>query len=125
MRSRIERTDPHAARWRTVIHWPITPFRGSRRAHNPASIWHMRCTEQDAHREIIMVSWAIAFLGIAWIAAAFGCFGLAASAAGFAKIIFVVALILALVSFSAERRPRRMNAALGSRRRLDSLAAER
>jgi uncharacterized membrane protein YtjA (UPF0391 family) len=35
----------------------------------------------------------------------FGFFGLAASAAGIAKIIFFVALILALVSFVAGRRP--------------------
>jgi len=38
-----------------------------------------------------MFSWAIAFFVIALIAAVFGFFGLAASAAGIAKIIFVVA----------------------------------
>ena len=37
-----------------------------------------------------MFSWAIAFFVIALIAAVFGFFGLAASAAGIAKIIFVV-----------------------------------
>ena len=52
-----------------------------------------------------MFSWAIAFFVIALIAAVFGFFGLAASAGGIAKIIFVVALILALVSFVAGRRP--------------------
>jgi uncharacterized membrane protein YtjA (UPF0391 family) len=52
-----------------------------------------------------MFSWAIAFFVIALIAAVFGFFGLAASAAGIAKIIFGVALILALVSFVAGRRP--------------------
>jgi uncharacterized membrane protein YtjA (UPF0391 family) len=52
-----------------------------------------------------MFSWALAFFVIALIAAAFGFFGLAASAAGIAKIIFVVALIMALVSFVAGRRP--------------------
>ena len=52
-----------------------------------------------------MFSWAIAFFVIALIAAVFGFFGLAASADGIAKIIFVVALILALVSFVAGRRP--------------------
>lgn len=52
-----------------------------------------------------MFSWAIAFFVIALIAAVFGFFGLAASAAGIAKGIFIVALILALVSFLAGRRP--------------------
>ena len=52
-----------------------------------------------------MVSWAIAFFMIALIAAVFSFFGLAASVAAIGKIIFVVALILALVSFVAGRRP--------------------
>ena len=52
-----------------------------------------------------MVSWAIAFFGIALIAALFGFFGLAASAATIAKTIFFVALTLALVSFLVGRRP--------------------
>jgi len=52
-----------------------------------------------------MFSWALAFFDIALIAAAFGFFGLAASAAGIAKIVFFVALILALVSFLTGRRP--------------------
>ncbi|MBS1118088.1 MAG: hypothetical protein H6Q90_316 [Deltaproteobacteria bacterium] len=52
-----------------------------------------------------MVSWAVAFLVIAGIAAVFGFTGIAMSAAGIAKIIFLVALILAIVSFIAGRRP--------------------
>lgn len=52
-----------------------------------------------------MFSWAIAFFIIALIAAIFGFTGLAVSAAGIAKIIFVVALILAIVSFAVGRRP--------------------
>jgi uncharacterized membrane protein YtjA (UPF0391 family) len=52
-----------------------------------------------------MFSWAIAFFVIALIAAIFGFTGLAVSAAGIAKIIFIVALILAIVSFVAGRRP--------------------
>ena len=52
-----------------------------------------------------MFSWAIAFFVIALIAAIFGFTGLAASAEGIAKIIFIVALILAIVSFVAGRRP--------------------
>jgi uncharacterized membrane protein YtjA (UPF0391 family) len=55
--------------------------------------------------EFIMFSWAIAFFVIALIAAIFGFGGLAASAAGIAKIIFVVALILAAISFFVGRRP--------------------
>jgi uncharacterized membrane protein YtjA (UPF0391 family) len=54
---------------------------------------------------IAMFSWAIAFFVIALIAAVFGFFGLAASAAGIAKIVFFVALIMALVSFVTGRRP--------------------
>jgi len=52
-----------------------------------------------------MFSWAIAFFIIALLAAVFGFVGIAASAAGIAKIIFVVALVLAIVSFVAGRRP--------------------
>lgn len=52
-----------------------------------------------------MFSWAIAFFVVALIAAVLGFGGLAASAAGLAKIIFFVALVLAVVSFVAGRRP--------------------
>lgn len=52
-----------------------------------------------------MFSWALAFFLIARIAAVFGFGGIAASAVGIAKIIFVVALILAVVSLVAGRRP--------------------
>ncbi len=51
-----------------------------------------------------MFSWAIAFFMIALIAAVFGFTGLAVSAAGIAKIVLVVALILAVVSLLAGRR---------------------
>ncbi|CAN5886164.1 hypothetical protein BH11MYX2_BH11MYX2_07440 [soil metagenome] len=51
-----------------------------------------------------MFSWAVAFFVIALIAAVFGFGGIAASAVGIAKIIFVVALILAVVSLVAGRR---------------------
>ncbi len=54
-----------------------------------------------------MFSWAIAFVVIALIAAVFGFTSVAVSAAGIAKIIFIVALILAIVSFVAGRRPAR------------------
>jgi uncharacterized membrane protein YtjA (UPF0391 family) len=51
-----------------------------------------------------MFSWALTFFVIALIAAVFGFGGIAASAVGIAKIIFVVALILAVVSVVAGRR---------------------
>ncbi len=52
-----------------------------------------------------MFSWAITFFIIALLAAIFGFTGIAASAAGIAKIIFIVALILAVISFAVGRRP--------------------
>jgi uncharacterized membrane protein YtjA (UPF0391 family) len=51
-----------------------------------------------------MFGWAIAFLLIALIAAAFGFGGIASSATGIAQIIFVVALIAMVISFVARRR---------------------
>jgi uncharacterized membrane protein YtjA (UPF0391 family) len=45
-----------------------------------------------------MLSWAFVFLIVALIAAMFGFGGIAASAAGVAKIIFFVALILLGIS---------------------------
>jgi uncharacterized membrane protein YtjA (UPF0391 family) len=50
-----------------------------------------------------MFSWAIAFFVIALVAALFGFGGIAASAAGMAKIIFLVALVLAVISFVVSR----------------------
>jgi len=52
-----------------------------------------------------MFSWAITFFIIALIAGVFGFFGIAASAVGIAKIIFVVALAMAIISFAMGRRP--------------------
>ena len=51
-----------------------------------------------------MLYWAAVFFVIALLAAIFGFGGLAASAAGFAKILFFVFLVLALVSFLFGRR---------------------
>ena len=50
-----------------------------------------------------MFSWVIALFVIAIVAAIFGFGGIAASAAGIAKIIFFVALILAVVGFFMNR----------------------
>ena len=46
----------------------------------------------------IMLNWALTFLVIALIAAVFGFGGLAATAAGFAQVLFVIFLVLFLVS---------------------------
>ena len=54
-----------------------------------------------------MFRWGIIFLVIALIAAALGFGGLAGTAAGAAKIVFVVGIILFLVSlFMGRKRPR-------------------
>jgi uncharacterized membrane protein YtjA (UPF0391 family) len=51
-----------------------------------------------------MLYWAAVFFVIALVAAVFGFGGLAASAAGAAKILFAVFLVLALVSLVFGRR---------------------
>jgi uncharacterized membrane protein YtjA (UPF0391 family) len=53
---------------------------------------------QNVIKERIMLSWALTFLIIALIAAALGFGGIAGTAVGIAKIIFVVALILFAIS---------------------------
>ncbi|HBK9049886.1 TPA: DUF1328 domain-containing protein [Escherichia coli] len=54
-----------------------------------------------------MFRWGIIFLVIALIAAALGFGGLAGTAAGAAKIVFVVGIILFLVSlFMGRKRPK-------------------
>ena len=57
-------------------------------------------------KEKRMFRWGIIFLVIALIAAALGFGGLAGTAAGAAKIVFVVGIILFLVSlFMGRKRP--------------------
>jgi uncharacterized membrane protein YtjA (UPF0391 family) len=60
-----------------------------------------RNAEVAAHsnREIVMLHYAVVFFVIALIAALFGFGGIAASAVGIAKILFVVFAILAIASF--------------------------
>ena len=53
---------------------------------------------------ITMLSWAITFLVIALIAGVLGFTSIAGTAIGFAKIIFVVFLILFVLSFVMGRR---------------------
>jgi uncharacterized membrane protein YtjA (UPF0391 family) len=54
-------------------------------------------------QEDIMMSWVVTLFVIALVAAIFGFGGIAASAAGAAKIVFVVALALAVIGFIADR----------------------
>lgn len=57
-------------------------------------------------KETLTFRWGIIFLVIALIAAALGFGGLAGTAAGAAKIVFVVGIILFLVSlFMGRKRP--------------------
>ncbi|PVK49505.1 DUF1328 domain-containing protein [Salmonella enterica subsp. enterica serovar Anatum] len=57
-------------------------------------------------KERLMFRWVIIFLVIALIAAALGFGGLAGTAAGAAKIVFVVGIVLFLVSlFMGRKRP--------------------
>jgi uncharacterized membrane protein YtjA (UPF0391 family) len=51
-----------------------------------------------------MLYWAAVFFVIALVAAAFGFGGIAASAVGVSKILFVVFLVFALVSLLVGRR---------------------
>ena len=55
-----------------------------------------------------MLSWAITFLIIALIAGLLGFTSIAGTAIGFAKIIFVVFLVLFLLSFVMGRRAPRV-----------------
>lgn len=54
-----------------------------------------------------MLSWALTFLVIALIAAAFGFGGIAGASAGFAKLLFFLFLVMFIVSllFGGIRRP--------------------
>lgn len=51
-----------------------------------------------------MLNWTITFLVIALIAALLGFTGIAGTAIGFAKILFLIFLVLFLVSFIAGRK---------------------
>ena len=53
-----------------------------------------------------MLSWAITFLIIALIAGLLGFTAIAGTAIGFAKIIFVVFLVLFVLSLLVGRKPR-------------------
>ncbi len=50
------------------------------------------------HKEVVMIRWALGFFILAIIAAVLGFTGIALAAAGIAKIIFFIFLVLFLVS---------------------------
>jgi uncharacterized membrane protein YtjA (UPF0391 family) len=60
------------------------------------------CAHQT--KDLTMLHWAAVFFVIALLAAVFGFGGIAASAVGVAKILFVVFLVLAVVSLIFGRR---------------------
>jgi uncharacterized membrane protein YtjA (UPF0391 family) len=72
--------------------------------------WHgfrlMPGNSAQAHQfgGLVMLYWAAVFFVIALLAAVFGFGGIAASAAGVAKILFFVFLVLAVVSLIFGRR---------------------
>jgi uncharacterized membrane protein YtjA (UPF0391 family) len=70
----------------TVTRQTLSSLRLSIKAANPT-------------KEIAMLHYAVVFFVIALIAALFGFGGIAASAVGIAKILFVVFAILAVASF--------------------------
>jgi len=53
-----------------------------------------------------MLYWALMFLVVALIAGALGFFGTAVAAAGIAKILFFVLIVLFLISLLTGMRPR-------------------
>src|ERR1700712_1984075 len=93
----VARNAPNRAEIRTLF--DQKPFPGN---------WHGRCNathHTHFHTEdCVMLYWAAVFFVIALLAAIFGFGGLAASAAGVAKILFFVFLVFALVSFLFGRR---------------------
>jgi uncharacterized membrane protein YtjA (UPF0391 family) len=71
------------------------------------AVWQAAClyvVQQDSKRRTYMLHYSVVFLVVALIAGLFG-FGLIAStAAGIAKVLFLVFLVLFVVSFLVGRR---------------------
>jgi uncharacterized membrane protein YtjA (UPF0391 family) len=64
-----------------------------------------RANERAQRKVHPMLYWSVVFFVLALVAAVFGFGGIAASATGIAKILFVGFLILAAISLIAGRRP--------------------
>jgi uncharacterized membrane protein YtjA (UPF0391 family) len=73
---------------------------------NPRALPNQCCTISIKYSEKVMLHYAIVFLIVALIAAVFGFGGIAVGAAGIAKVLFVVFLIGAVVSFLMHGRSR-------------------
>jgi uncharacterized membrane protein YtjA (UPF0391 family) len=61
-------------------------------------VWIRRCSDERARLEVIMLSWALTFFVVAIIAAVLGFTSIAGAAAGIAKILFFVFLVLTLIA---------------------------
>jgi uncharacterized membrane protein YtjA (UPF0391 family) len=61
---------------------------------------NLDCIPAKSTGRLIMLNWAVTFFVIALIAAILGFTGIAVAAAGIAKILFVVFLVLFLVSIA-------------------------
>jgi uncharacterized membrane protein YtjA (UPF0391 family) len=73
--------------------------------HCPRRLWCQSARSRgNKERKGIMLSWSITFLIIALIAALLGFSGIAGMAAGFAKILFAVFLVLFVVSLLFGRK---------------------
>ena len=79
------------------------------RAHRDLRRAHLAMTRatQETSEDLAVLYWAATFLIIALTAAIFGFGGIAASAVGIARILFIVFLVLFVVSllFGGMRRP--------------------
>jgi uncharacterized membrane protein YtjA (UPF0391 family) len=62
------------------------------------------CASSQKGEDRKMLRWAAIFLVVAIVAAVFGFGGLAGDAAWMAKVLLVVALVIAIVSFAMGRR---------------------
>jgi uncharacterized membrane protein YtjA (UPF0391 family) len=60
--------------------------------------WQQSCTDQDDERSFAMLYWALLFLLIAILAAIFGFTGISLLAAGVAKLLFFLFLVLFIIS---------------------------
>jgi len=63
--------------------------------------WQQSCNEQRRGKELRMLYWALLFLLIAILAAVFGFTGISLLAAGVAKILFFIFLVLFVISLVA------------------------
>jgi len=63
--------------------------------------WQQSCSMENRRKEFRMLYWALLFLLIAILAAVFGFTGISLLAAGVAKILFFIFLVLLVLSLVA------------------------